>query len=233
MVLLGFSVTVQAISYKYDSLGRVVEITYDSGQKVTYTYDAGGNILTVNNMTPDATLLGITLDKDAYTLKIGQVHKTVVKANYSRGTKNVTNSGVMFSSTNNAVATVDSTGKVTGVGTGSANIVVSYKGISTMAKVTVISNSGNGGKKGNSGSGNSGGGFYPATPPTDYINDQQTAVIQELQQCIQLLKELNGETKVVDQLIKDLQNFYEKTGSTFKQIWEAVQLPELVLPSNS
>ena len=47
--LAAFSITVNAVTYKYDDLGRVVEVTYESGQKVTYTYDAGGNILTVQS----------------------------------------------------------------------------------------------------------------------------------------------------------------------------------------
>lgn len=36
-----------AKTYKYDELGRVIEVEYDSGQKIVYTYDAGGNITNV------------------------------------------------------------------------------------------------------------------------------------------------------------------------------------------
>ena len=37
-----------AATYKYDALNRLVEVTYDSGQKIKYTYDNGGNILSVD-----------------------------------------------------------------------------------------------------------------------------------------------------------------------------------------
>ena len=37
-----------AASYEYDSLGRVVKVTYDDGSVVTYAYDASGNRITVS-----------------------------------------------------------------------------------------------------------------------------------------------------------------------------------------
>ena len=49
LALVGFSITSQAASYKYDNLGRVIEATYDSGQTITYTYDAGENITSATN----------------------------------------------------------------------------------------------------------------------------------------------------------------------------------------
>jgi YD repeat-containing protein len=52
MTIAGFSITAGAISYEYDDLGRLIEVIYDSGQKIVYTYDAGGNILSVKDVTP-------------------------------------------------------------------------------------------------------------------------------------------------------------------------------------
>ncbi|NLD47974.1 MAG: hypothetical protein GX660_12395, partial [Clostridiaceae bacterium] len=49
LILCSFSTTISAATYKYDDLGRLIEVTYNSGKKITYTYDAAGNILTVNN----------------------------------------------------------------------------------------------------------------------------------------------------------------------------------------
>lgn len=42
---LAFATVGDAAEYKYDSLNRLVEVTYDNGQKLNYTYDAAGNLL--------------------------------------------------------------------------------------------------------------------------------------------------------------------------------------------
>lgn len=52
LILSAFSTVTSAATYKYDDLGRLIEVTYDSGIKITYTYDAAGNILTVSNTVP-------------------------------------------------------------------------------------------------------------------------------------------------------------------------------------
>jgi YD repeat-containing protein len=51
LVLAGLAVLTSAFgavadtttSYVYDALGRVTEVSYPDGSKVTYTYDAAGN----------------------------------------------------------------------------------------------------------------------------------------------------------------------------------------------
>lgn len=35
------------INYSYDSLGRVESAVYPDGTKITYTYDANGNLLSI------------------------------------------------------------------------------------------------------------------------------------------------------------------------------------------
>ena len=35
------------VAYSYDKLGRLKEVTYETGQKLIYTYDSAGNILSV------------------------------------------------------------------------------------------------------------------------------------------------------------------------------------------
>jgi YD repeat-containing protein len=41
-----------AIMYTYDTLGRVVQVTYSNGRVITYTYDAAGNRQTYTVTAP-------------------------------------------------------------------------------------------------------------------------------------------------------------------------------------
>jgi len=52
IIVVCTSLSAYAAKYKYDELNRLVEVIYDSGQTVTYTYDAAGNILKVEVNTP-------------------------------------------------------------------------------------------------------------------------------------------------------------------------------------
>lgn len=40
------------IAYTYDSLGRVVQVTYSNGRVITYTYDQSGNRVTYTVTSP-------------------------------------------------------------------------------------------------------------------------------------------------------------------------------------
>jgi YD repeat-containing protein len=44
-LLLTDPMPVGAESYQYDAAGRLTTVTYDSGKKLSYTYDAGGNVV--------------------------------------------------------------------------------------------------------------------------------------------------------------------------------------------
>jgi|GEM_PF-745679 len=51
ITIVALSVPASAVTYEYDDLGRVTEVTYDSGQKIEYKYDAGGNILSAEDVS--------------------------------------------------------------------------------------------------------------------------------------------------------------------------------------
>jgi hypothetical protein len=51
-------ITIYSASYEYDSYDRLIKVTYENGDYIEYTYDSGGNILSVNkyensNSNPD------------------------------------------------------------------------------------------------------------------------------------------------------------------------------------
>ena len=54
LCLFGSTIPTFAAEYKYDALGRVIEVIYDSGQTVSYTYDAAGNILSITTSNGSA-----------------------------------------------------------------------------------------------------------------------------------------------------------------------------------
>ncbi|MFZ5597481.1 MAG: fibronectin type III domain-containing protein [Bacillota bacterium] len=49
LTFLFISLPAYAANYTYDNLNRLNSVTYENGQKITYTYDAAGNLLTVTS----------------------------------------------------------------------------------------------------------------------------------------------------------------------------------------
>ena len=47
LIFLSMPYQASAAIYNYDSLNRLTSIDYENGKKTTYTYDSGGNLLTV------------------------------------------------------------------------------------------------------------------------------------------------------------------------------------------
>ncbi|SMC29419.1 YD repeat-containing protein, partial [Clostridium acidisoli DSM 12555] len=72
LVFTGFNNTAYAATYKYDNLNRLIEVIYASGQKVIYTYDGNGNILTVtkdqNDLTAPINLISSSVTNTGLTL---------------------------------------------------------------------------------------------------------------------------------------------------------------------
>ncbi len=45
LCLLFISTAALAVTYRYDSFGRLSSVTYENGARIAYQYDAGGNLL--------------------------------------------------------------------------------------------------------------------------------------------------------------------------------------------
>ena len=56
LLALGYVTTSHCHQYLFDTLNRLTSVTYDSGQKITYAYDAAGNRLSMNTTAPTAQL---------------------------------------------------------------------------------------------------------------------------------------------------------------------------------
>ena len=75
-----------ATKYKYDPLGRLTEVAYSSGQTVTYTYDAKGNMTAVVSTATQAKLTKIEFESAPEQLKTGETVELTLNAHYSDGT---------------------------------------------------------------------------------------------------------------------------------------------------
>ncbi len=102
--------------------GTVLTFTSDT---VSYTYDIGNSNVDNPAFTLTTTLndisvpvVGVSLDRTGATLTVGET----VQINAVITPSNATNQELIWTSSNEDVATVDSTGLVTGVATGKANI---------------------------------------------------------------------------------------------------------------
>ena len=51
-ILTSITISANAAVYTYDSLNRLTSVTYKNGQKINYTYDPGGNMLTADSDDP-------------------------------------------------------------------------------------------------------------------------------------------------------------------------------------
>ncbi|WP_282935969.1 Ig-like domain-containing protein [Paenibacillus sp. RC67] len=110
-------------------------VTYGGEQeraKVTVLGKDGGQPVKVTH---------IELDDDAYSLKVGQTHTTVVYANFTDRSKKKVTDGVTYRSSNPAIVQVDANGTVKALKAGKAEIIIEYDGKQAKAKLTVTSNS--------------------------------------------------------------------------------------------
>jgi len=96
------------------------------------------SILDANSIVPQPIIpLGVSLNKNSVTLKAGETEQLIAKVSpFNADNKNVT-----WASSNEAIATVDSTGLVTGISDGSAIITVTTVegGLTDTCNVTIDS----------------------------------------------------------------------------------------------
>ena len=65
-ILFIFPLSSLAVDYVYDSLNRLIEVRYDNGISVKYTYDAMGNRLTQEVIPNQSPIANAGPDKTAY-----------------------------------------------------------------------------------------------------------------------------------------------------------------------
>ncbi|ACV62797.1 Ig domain protein group 2 domain protein [Desulfofarcimen acetoxidans DSM 771] len=125
-----------------DATGKVTAVSAGTANITVTTADGGFTAtcaVTVQGGTSSESVSGVSLDKTSCSLTVGetgQLTATVQPANAS-------NKDVIWSSDNEAVATVDATGKVTAVSAGTANITVTTAdgGFTATCAVTITTGS--------------------------------------------------------------------------------------------
>ena len=117
-----------------DTTGKVTGVSSGSATITVKTKD-GSKVATCNVTVknPVISVTGVTLNKTALNLVTGASESLVATISPS----NATNKDVEWTSSNTNVATVDTTGKVTGVSSGSATITVKTKDGSKVATCNV------------------------------------------------------------------------------------------------
>ena len=117
-----------------DTTGKVTGVSAGSATITVKTKD-GSKVATCNVTVknPVISVTGVTLNKTALNLVTGASESLVATISPS----NATNKNVEWTSSNTNVATVDTTGKVTGVSAGSATITVKTKDGSKVATCNV------------------------------------------------------------------------------------------------
>lgn len=109
------------------------KVAYDVDDKSALSSKASDLVDAPAFKTKPIAVTGVALDHDTLSVEPGKTAQ--LKATVSPA--NATNKGVTFSSSDETVATVDSTGKVTGVKAGSADITVKTNDGAKTAKSTV------------------------------------------------------------------------------------------------
>jgi hypothetical protein len=169
--------------------GPTFNTTFDlpeNAEEGTYTIIAGRDsevaTVTFNAKSGDAKVpvSGVSLDKTASTIKVGetlQLSAEVIPTN-------ATNKAVTWQSNNTSIATVDQTGKVTGVKAGTAIITVTTRDGNFSAECSITVTNPSSGGSGGSGGGSSGG-SQPAKEtdqPKEEVKEETPTTTTETEQ---------------------------------------------------
>lgn len=115
---------------------KIVKTTDGSTPTPAAFVDANGNPITGGGITTPINVTSISLNRTTDSLNVGDTDtltQTVAPSN-------ATNKNVKWTSSNNAVATVDATGKVTGITSGTASITATTADGNKAASCTVTVN---------------------------------------------------------------------------------------------
>jgi uncharacterized protein YjdB len=86
---------------------------------------------------PEPQLTGISVDSEAAALRAGDTYSIRVNGSYSDGSIREITKEAVFAADQPEVAAVDAEGRVTALKAGTANIQVSYQGMSTVVALTI------------------------------------------------------------------------------------------------
>jgi YD repeat-containing protein len=126
-------------TYIYDELNRLKEVTYETGQKLTYQYDSSGNITNTTTSFTQKLLMSIEFEQDTYNINIGDIVPLQIVGTYSDGTSSSVTEGVVYSSSSPTIASIDEAGTARGLSYGETVITAVYDSISIMLTLTVSS----------------------------------------------------------------------------------------------
>lgn len=129
--------TAFATTYKYDEIGRVIEVSYDNGQVVKYVYDKGGNIEKVESTTTDEMLTELYFVPTSLLLEEGKVQKLILKGKNAKGVEKIIDKGMNFSVDNPESAEVDESGVLKALKKGNVIVSAVYMGLTANLSLEV------------------------------------------------------------------------------------------------
>ncbi len=128
-------------AYRYDTIGRLVEVTYPDSSSIRYAYDKNGNILsiisTTKNTAPTATSATISTDEDTPSVPVtpdvtdpnqGDTHTFAIVTQPARGSASVVSNQLRYTPAQDYNGSDNFTFRATDAGglsvVGTANITV-------------------------------------------------------------------------------------------------------------